>query len=185
MGPLLLREPQLSLVPASFLGARTICWHQHGVWRFLDTRDQRLMHRDALTQRKCFSDAGGQLKGQGAHSETDTHTQTDIQRCTQAHTTDAQADTQRSHRHMHRGAQTHTDTHTMDTQTHTDPRTHTERRTHKHTDAHTRAYPTLFPAHSPGRSKALTELLLVGPQVEGDAGAGQRDTQRLVLEGVT
>ena len=143
VGPLLLREPQFSLVPVSFLGARTVCWHQHGVWRFLDTRDQRLMHRAALTQRKCFSDAGGTTQGTRStltdrHNRyTDTHTQTDIQRCTQAHTTDAQADTQRSHRHMHRGTQTKIHPDTYMAGVHRDRHAHNGHTdTHRHPHAH-------------------------------------------------
>lgn len=84
---------------------------------------------------------------------TDTHTQTDIQRCTQAHTTGAQADTQRSHRHMHRGAQTHTDsprhmhgrctqrqTRTQWTHRHTQTPARTPRDGHINTPMHTHAH---------------------------------------------
>lgn len=120
VGPLLLQELLLSLVPASFLGARTICWHQHGVWRFLDTRDQRLMHRAALTQRKCFSDAAD-----NSRDKEHTHRQT-----------------QQIHRHTHanRHTKVHTGTHNRCTSRHsaitqTHAQRHTDKDTHRHTHA--------------------------------------------------
>lgn len=200
------------------LRACTVYWHQHGVWNFLDTRDQRLMHGAALTQRKCFSDSADNSRGKEhthrhtqqihRHTETtQTHTHKQTYKDAHRHTQQMHKQTLRdntdtytdAHRHTktHTGTHRHEHTHRHITDIHRDRYTHSahtdtqrhqhERHTHEHTDAHTdaHAYPPLFPARSPWRSKALTELLLVSPQVEGDAGAGQRDTQRLVLEGVT
>lgn len=93
-----------ALVPASFLGARTVCGHQHGMWRFLDTRDQRLTHRAALTQRKCFSDAAD-----NSRDKEHTHRQTQ-----QIHTHTRKQTYKGAHRHtqqMHKQTLSdHTDT---------------------------------------------------------------------------
>lgn len=109
-----------ALVPASFLGARTVCGHQHGMWRFLDTRDQRLTHRAALTQRKCFSDAAD-----NSRDKEHTHRQTQ-----QIHT----------HTHANRHTKVHTGTHNRCTSRHsaitqTHAQRHTDKDTHRHTCA--------------------------------------------------
>ena len=108
------------------LRACTVYWHQHGVWNFLDTRDQRLMHGAALTQRKCFSIL---QTTQGARStHTDTHNR--------------YIDTQRQHRHTHTNRHTkmHTGTHNRCTSRHSEiTQTHTQMHTdtQRHTQAHT------------------------------------------------
>lgn len=57
---------------------------------------------------------------------------------------------------------------------------HTHAQTYRHTHLYSQPAP-----HGQGRGMALTELLLIGPQVEGDVGAGQRDAWLWVLQGVT
>lgn len=78
-----------------------------------------------------------------------------------------------------------TDTHTRYTHTHahkadTHTQTHTTATAHIHTCTISSQLPT-----EGVQSMALTELLFIRPQVEGDVGAGQRDARLPVLEGVT
>lgn len=108
------------------LRACTVYWHQHGVWNFLDTRDQRLMHEAALTQRKCFSDSADNSRGK---EHTHRHTQ-QIHRHTETH----------RHTHANRHTKRHTGTHNRCTsrhseitQTHTQMHTDTQRYTQAHT----------------------------------------------------
>lgn len=62
----------------------------------------------------------------------------------------------------------------------------TDRNTDRHTHEHTQTYTTVLSHfYRSSEAPARTELLLVGPQVEGDVGAGHGDARQAVLEKVT
>lgn len=130
-----------------------------------------------------------QTDAQQRHTQTQTSTYTIDIRYIVTQNTQTHPDTTDTYTNMQIYTDTHTQTHGhKDTETHRHTDTlahlHTHNTMHRDTHRHTLCH-CLQPAPTEVKGVALTELLLVGPQVERDVWTGQGDAWWPVWEGVT